>query len=174
MHVCACTRPRARIPTCTRTHAHADQYVILIAFPQQQWLRERASKYVIRTLPVSIKSPSYARLLNREKRPVAHSATGRFSLKFLYWRLLWKSIEKMQIFFKSSKNGTLYVKTCYVLLLPVKLSRFDKSDFEWNGARLLGYPRKNKHYATALQCYVTGAVTILLTLLSIPLRFSHN
>jgi hypothetical protein len=27
----------------TRKHAHTDQYVILIAFPQQQWLRERAS-----------------------------------------------------------------------------------------------------------------------------------
>ena len=26
-----------------RKHAHTAQYVILIAFPQQQWLRERAS-----------------------------------------------------------------------------------------------------------------------------------
>ena len=47
MHVCAWTRPRARVPTCThsrtRKHAHTDQYVLLIAFPQQQWLRERAS-----------------------------------------------------------------------------------------------------------------------------------
>ena len=47
MDVCACTRPRARVPTCThartRKHAHADQYVILIASPQQQWFRERAS-----------------------------------------------------------------------------------------------------------------------------------
>ena len=46
MHVCACTRPRARVPA--RTHArasmaHTDKYVILIAFPQQQWFRERAS-----------------------------------------------------------------------------------------------------------------------------------
>jgi hypothetical protein len=31
--------PHAR----TRKHAHTDQYVILIAFPQQQWCRERAS-----------------------------------------------------------------------------------------------------------------------------------
>ena len=47
MHVCACTRPRTRVPTCmhahARKHAHTAQYVILIAFPQQQWLRERAS-----------------------------------------------------------------------------------------------------------------------------------
>jgi hypothetical protein len=27
----------------TRKHAHTDQYVILIAFPLQQWFRERAS-----------------------------------------------------------------------------------------------------------------------------------
>jgi hypothetical protein len=27
----------------TRKHAHIDQYVILVAFPQQQWFRERAS-----------------------------------------------------------------------------------------------------------------------------------
>jgi hypothetical protein len=26
-----------------RKHAHTDQYVILIAFPQQKWFRERAS-----------------------------------------------------------------------------------------------------------------------------------
>ena len=44
MHVCACTRPRARVlmHARTRKHAHTDQYVILIAFPQQQWFRERA------------------------------------------------------------------------------------------------------------------------------------
>ena len=31
--------------TCTRarTYTHTDQYIILIAFPQQQWFRERAS-----------------------------------------------------------------------------------------------------------------------------------
>jgi hypothetical protein len=27
----------------TRKHAHTDQYVIFIAFPQQQWFREHAS-----------------------------------------------------------------------------------------------------------------------------------
>jgi hypothetical protein len=47
MHVCECTRPRVRVTTCThartRKHAHTDQYVILIAFPLQQWFRERAS-----------------------------------------------------------------------------------------------------------------------------------
>ena len=43
MHVCACIRSRTRVPTCTRKHAHTDKYIILIAFPLQQWFRERAS-----------------------------------------------------------------------------------------------------------------------------------
>ena len=36
-------RTHARTHARTRKHAHTDQYVILIAFPQQQWFRERAS-----------------------------------------------------------------------------------------------------------------------------------
>ena len=44
-------RMRMHAPTCPGTHMHArtrknshtDQYIILIAFPQRQWLRERAS-----------------------------------------------------------------------------------------------------------------------------------
>ena len=49
-------------PTCTHTHAlththvHArartHKYIILIAFPQQQWLANTPQCYVIRTLPV--------------------------------------------------------------------------------------------------------------------------
>jgi hypothetical protein len=40
-----CTRPRVRVPTSTQAPAsmHTYKYVILIAFPQQQWFRERAS-----------------------------------------------------------------------------------------------------------------------------------
>ena len=37
------TRPDTHMHSRTCTHAHTDQYVILIAFPQQQWFRERAS-----------------------------------------------------------------------------------------------------------------------------------
>jgi hypothetical protein len=37
------TRPYTHIHARTRKHSHTDQYVILIAFPQQQWFRERAS-----------------------------------------------------------------------------------------------------------------------------------
>ena len=37
------TRPGTHMHAHTRKHAHTDQYVILIAFPQQQWFRERAS-----------------------------------------------------------------------------------------------------------------------------------
>jgi len=39
------------ITKATNTHTHS-QYVILTAFPRQQWLRERASTCVILTLPV--------------------------------------------------------------------------------------------------------------------------
>ena len=37
------TRPGTHMHARTRKHAHTDQYVILIAFPQPQWFRERAS-----------------------------------------------------------------------------------------------------------------------------------
>jgi hypothetical protein len=37
-----CMRMRMHMPT-RHMHAHTDQYVILIAFQQQQWFRERAS-----------------------------------------------------------------------------------------------------------------------------------
>jgi hypothetical protein len=36
------TRPGTHMHERTRKHAHTDQYVILIAFPQQQWFRECA------------------------------------------------------------------------------------------------------------------------------------
>ena len=36
------TRPGTRMHARTIKHAHTDQYVILIAFPQQQWFRKRA------------------------------------------------------------------------------------------------------------------------------------
>jgi hypothetical protein len=36
------TRPGTHMHARTRKHAHADQYVTLFAFPQQQWFRERA------------------------------------------------------------------------------------------------------------------------------------
>ena len=45
MHVCAYTRPRARVPTCThaRKRAHRPICSTRIAFPQQQWFCERTS-----------------------------------------------------------------------------------------------------------------------------------
>ena len=36
-------RPDTHMHTRTRKHTHTDQYLILTAFPQQQWFRERAS-----------------------------------------------------------------------------------------------------------------------------------
>ena len=38
-----------RITKATNTHS---EYVILITFPQQQWLRDRPSIFVVPTLPV--------------------------------------------------------------------------------------------------------------------------
>jgi hypothetical protein len=43
MHMHTPTRPSNHMHSRTRKHAHADQVVIFIAFPQQQWFRERAS-----------------------------------------------------------------------------------------------------------------------------------
>jgi hypothetical protein len=36
----------------------------------------------------------------------------------------------------------------------VTLNRHKSAVFEWNSLRLLGYPRRYKHYANAPQCYV--------------------
>ena len=36
-------RMRMHTHTRTRKHTHTDQYIRVIAFPQQQWFRERAS-----------------------------------------------------------------------------------------------------------------------------------
>jgi hypothetical protein len=43
MYMHTLTRPGTRMHVRMRRHAHTDQYVILVAFPQQQWFRERAS-----------------------------------------------------------------------------------------------------------------------------------
>jgi hypothetical protein len=37
------TYPRTHMHAGTRNHAHTGQSVILVAFPQQQWFRERVS-----------------------------------------------------------------------------------------------------------------------------------
>ena len=46
------TRPDTHMHARTRKHEHTDQYVIIIAFPQQQWFRNAPKCYVIRTLAV--------------------------------------------------------------------------------------------------------------------------
>jgi hypothetical protein len=43
MNMYSPTRPGTHMHARTRKHAHADQCIILIAFLQQQWFRERAS-----------------------------------------------------------------------------------------------------------------------------------
>ena len=42
-HMHTPTRSGTHMLATTRKHAHTDQYVILIAFPQQQWFHKRAS-----------------------------------------------------------------------------------------------------------------------------------
>jgi hypothetical protein len=43
---------RARSHTHTHTHTHTHKYVILIAFPLQQWFANAPQCYVLHTLPV--------------------------------------------------------------------------------------------------------------------------
>jgi hypothetical protein len=47
------TRPRTHMHARTRKHAHTDQYVILIALPQQQWFDERASMLQVHCMSCS-------------------------------------------------------------------------------------------------------------------------
>jgi hypothetical protein len=49
-------RIACRIPKATNTHTHTHTQHIILPFPHQQWLRERAPKcYVIRTSPVLLR-----------------------------------------------------------------------------------------------------------------------
>jgi hypothetical protein len=61
------TRPGNHVHARKRMHAHTDQYVILIAFPQQQWLRKRASmlRYTYIACVVYYTLPSH--MLNSER-----------------------------------------------------------------------------------------------------------
>jgi hypothetical protein len=62
------TRPDNHMHARTRKRAHMDQYVILIAFPQQQWFRERASllryTYVACAVTVTVDIQSFMGFLN--------------------------------------------------------------------------------------------------------------
>jgi hypothetical protein len=68
------TRLGTNMHARTRNHAHTDQYVILIAFPQQQWFRERASllpctyiAYFVTDFVVNSVLPSITILLREKK-----------------------------------------------------------------------------------------------------------
>jgi hypothetical protein len=71
------TRPGIHMHARTRTHAHTGQCVILIAFPQQQWFRERVSllrytyiaclvPYNFKLFQMQMKSKYCPTVLNRE------------------------------------------------------------------------------------------------------------
>jgi hypothetical protein len=56
----------------------------------------------------------------------------------------------------------LYVMTQVGLLLPMTLNRHKSPLLESNGMRLLGKPRRYKHYGKALQRYFYTYVSYLL------------
>jgi hypothetical protein len=71
-----------------------------------------------------------------------------------YWRLLWKTVEKIKIWLKSDKNIEQFaLRYKCNLLLPVTLNHHKSAVFEWNGIRLLQYPRRCKKHADTPQYY---------------------
>jgi hypothetical protein len=73
-----------RLGTHTHVRSHAEKYTILIAFPLQQWSRERASMLRLRTLPVLSFLPDESTRILRGK--VDTSVDVPFSmLKWLLW-----------------------------------------------------------------------------------------
>jgi len=65
-----------------------------------------------------------------------------------YWRLIWKTVEKIGIGIRQ-----FALRSKYVLLLPLTLNHHKSAVFEWNGIRLLRYPRRCIKSANTPQCY---------------------
>ena len=81
----------------------------------------------------------------------------------LYSGLLRKPVKKINIQLKPGKNVGHFTWTPRsVLLLPATLNCHKSTIFEWNGNRLLGKPRRYKHYANAPQCYDICILSLLL------------
>lgn len=74
-----------------------------------------------------------------------------------YWRLLWKSFEKFQIWLKL---GTLHEHLNMLHCCQQHLDLHKSAVFEWIGIRLLGWLRRYKHYANRPR-YVTHILPVL-------------
>lgn len=79
--------------------------------------------------------------------------------KILYLGFTWKFGEN-QICLKLA--GSFTWRPMYFLLFPAKLNRHKSALFDWNGAALLGKPRKYMHHANAQLCYVIRTLPLLL------------
>jgi hypothetical protein len=63
--VCTRERFRAHARTSAHAHTHSHKYVIFIAFPQQEWLRERASLLRYTHTACLVKSTAAVRMTSR-------------------------------------------------------------------------------------------------------------
>ena len=61
LHICVCVCMRVR--ACSRATNTYSEYVILIAFPRKQWLRERTSKLRLHTIYCLVKHATNAAVL---------------------------------------------------------------------------------------------------------------
>jgi hypothetical protein len=89
------TRSDTHVHARTRKHVHTGQYVILIAFPHQQWFRERAPvlryTYIACLVNLSSRWRSAVSFTPRPVYPRGRRLRKRFSRR-LYWpqrRLGW-------------------------------------------------------------------------------------
>jgi hypothetical protein len=73
------TRPGTHMHARTRKHAHTDQCVIFIAFPQQQWFRERAS------VPLPVLLNSITRVMNRNCLIKRHGIVTQSIQYYMYF-----------------------------------------------------------------------------------------
>ena len=85
-----------------------------------------------------------------------------------HWRLLWKSVARIQIWLKSSESiGHFTRKLKYVLLLPATLDRRKSALIDWNYIRLLALPsirpllvRLYVHLSAYIRAAVTGRIYV--------------
>jgi hypothetical protein len=59
------------------------------------------------------------------------------------------------------KIGQFVWQLQYILLLPAVLNLLTSTVFRWNGIKLLGWPRRYKHYVNMTQCCVIHTLPVL-------------
>jgi len=103
----------------------------------------------------------YVRLSARFNADPTWQIYVKFYLEDFYENLLW--ISSTFTWNRTKLSGTLlYMMTQVVLLLPATLNRHKSALLMPNAMRLLGEPRRYKHYAKALQHYLHTHVVYLL------------